>query len=150
MASNSCVTTSLPSPPSSSSQPLPTVLPVPSALQGRNTNGLVDGELPVEAGPQLLQFLILALLELDPVLQLLQPVFQLLNMFLESKKTRVDYLGEEGCLGAHALMEGRSACRWCWSGQSAARLMAGQLLSLKKTSTKKLCFITKVEAWAGM
>ena len=44
----------------------------------------------MEAGPQLLQFLILALLELDPVLQLLQPVFQLLNLFLGSKKTRVD------------------------------------------------------------
>lgn len=55
----------------------------------------------MEAGPQLLQFLILALLELDPVLQLLQPVFQLLNLFLGSKKTRVDYLREEGCLGAH-------------------------------------------------
>lgn len=83
----------------------------------------------MEAGPQLLQFLILALLELDPVFQLLQPVFQLLNMFLESKTTRVDYLGEEGCLDAHPLVEGGSACQWCWSGQSTARLMAGQLLS---------------------
>lgn len=91
MVSDSCVTTSLSSPPSSSSRPLPN----PSAPQGRDTNGLVDGELPVEAGPQLLQFLILALLELDPVLQLLQPVFQLLHLFLGSKTTKLDELGRK-------------------------------------------------------
>lgn len=76
MLSHSCVTPSWTLP----THPFPP--PSPSAPQGWDPNALVDGELPVEAGPQLLQLLVLALLELDPVLELLQPVLQLLHLLL--------------------------------------------------------------------
>lgn len=49
----------------------------------------------MQAGPQLLQLLVLALLELDPVLQLLQPVLQLLHLLLGRKNTRGGELGRD-------------------------------------------------------
>lgn len=81
----------------------------------------------MEAGPELLQLLVLALLELDAVLELLQPVLQLLHLLLR---------GENRCISRGRISSAASLC----SGISLGMLLVGTstaMLPLFKNLCKK-------------
>lgn len=64
----------------------------------------------MQAAPQLLQLLVLALLELDAVLQLLQPVLQLLHLLLGGEKAKTGLWGStHGALPVRALLQAGAA-----------------------------------------